>query len=237
MPMLPKCLLAYLLIGLLSPVMAQDAPEDCPDDHADYCFSSPAAPGVFVAFTKDVDQFRFYAEGEKRPEKLPFPSGNGLKERVSYFREHGGELAPADVLIINRALTAWDSAKTYLGFTKHESGLWYKIDREGDGPKPKSGDKVKVHYRGQLLDGTEFDSSHKRGKPIEFPLGEGRVIKGWDTGIQLFREGGKGTLIVPPELGYGSRAMGNLIPPNSTLVFDIELVEVPDEDANENGGQ
>lgn len=95
----------------------------------------------------------------------------------------------------------------------------------GEGTLAEDGSFVHVHYTGKLTDGTEFDSSHKRGEPLDFQLGSGMVIKGWEDGIMGMKEGGKRTLTIPPELGYGSRDMG-AIPPNSTLVFDVELVKV-----------
>ena len=109
---------------------------------------------------------------------------------------------------------------------KTDSGLQYIVIEEGTGDKAVTGKKVKVHYTGKLEDGTEFDSSIKRGQPIEFTLGVGQVIKGWDEGIGLMKEGGKRQLIIPPELGYGAAGAGNVIPPNSVLIFDVELVEV-----------
>ena len=106
-----------------------------------------------------------------------------------------------------------------------KSGLKYVDIVIGDGELPSVGDKVKVHYTGTLLDGTKFDSSRDRNRPFEFPLGAGRVIKGWDEGLATMRVGGQRKLIIPPDLGYGSRSAGQ-IPPNSTLIFDIELLEI-----------
>ena len=104
------------------------------------------------------------------------------------------------------------------------SGLQYKSLKEGTGPSPKATDTVLVHYRGTLLDGTEFDSSYKRNEPIEFPLN--RVIPGWTEGVQLMKEGGKMQLFIPSKLAYGTRGAPGAIGPNETLIFEIELLKV-----------
>jgi peptidylprolyl isomerase len=104
------------------------------------------------------------------------------------------------------------------------SGLQYVVIEEGTGAAPQTGDLVKVHYTGTLEDGTKFDSSYDRGEPIEFVLGRGQVIPGWDEGIGLMKVGGKAKLIIPPDLAYGEQGAGEVIPPNSTLNFDVELV-------------
>jgi peptidyl-prolyl cis-trans isomerase A (cyclophilin A) len=106
------------------------------------------------------------------------------------------------------------------------SGLFYKITKKTDGVAPQKGDEVAVHYAGKLVDGTEFDSSFKRNQPIDIPIGVGQVIKGWDEGIMLLKEGETATLLIPSELGYGANGAGGLIPPNAWLIFDVELVKV-----------
>lgn len=107
------------------------------------------------------------------------------------------------------------------------SGLRYEDISVGEGMQAEGrGDTVKVHYTGWLEDGTKFDSSVDRGDPFSFPLDVGYVIKGWDEGVQGMRIGGKRKLIVPSELGYGSHGAGDVIPPNSTLIFEVELLEI-----------
>ena len=106
-----------------------------------------------------------------------------------------------------------------------DSGLKYVDIEEGSGEVPKAGQRVTVHYVGTLESGEKFDSSIERG-PFQFTIGVGQVIKGWDEGIALMKEGGEATLIIPPELGYGSRGAGGVIPPNATLIFRVELLGI-----------
>jgi len=105
-----------------------------------------------------------------------------------------------------------------------KSGLQYIIKKQGTGAKPKQTDKVEVHYRGTLINGSEFDSSHKRNKPTTFQLNQ--VIQGWGEGITLMKEGAQFTFFIPPSLAYGAQGAGPKIPPNSTLIFDVELLKV-----------
>jgi FKBP-type peptidyl-prolyl cis-trans isomerase len=112
------------------------------------------------------------------------------------------------------------------GFEKTDSGLRYKILEKGDGASAQKGKTVSVHYEGSLLNGQVFDSSFQRNQPISFQLGVGQVIPGWDEGIQLLRVGDKARLVIPSELAYGAAGAGGVIPPNATLLFDVQLVEV-----------
>lgn len=113
--------------------------------------------------------------------------------------------------------------------TKTPSGLQYEDTKVGTGASPKSGQTCVMHYTGWLWEngakGKKFDSSVDRGTPFSFPLGQGRVIKGWDEGVATMKVGGKRTLLIPPDLGYGARGAGGVIPPNATLLFDVELLD------------
>ena len=112
------------------------------------------------------------------------------------------------------------------GYDETPSGLRYKILQNGDGKQATKGAMVSVHYKGQLLDGTVFDSSYKRKQPIDFAIGVGQVIAGWDEGIQLLKVGDKARLVIPSDLAYGSQGAGGVIPPDATLIFDVELMNV-----------
>jgi FKBP-type peptidyl-prolyl cis-trans isomerase FklB len=110
------------------------------------------------------------------------------------------------------------------GVTELPSGLQYEVITEGIGPKPNQNNTVTCHYHGTLIDGTIFDSSVQRGKPASFPLNQ--VIKGWTEGVQLMPEGSKWRFFIPPNLGYGERQVGPTIGPNSTLIFEVELLGI-----------
>ncbi|AJA69236.1 peptidylprolyl isomerase [Myroides odoratimimus] len=116
--------------------------------------------------------------------------------------------------------------KLSAGFEETPSGLRYQMIVKGTGKKAEKGKTVSVHYKGALANGQEFDSSYKRKKPIEFPLGQGYVIEGWDEGIALLNVGDKARFVIPSYLGYGEAGAGGVIPPNATLVFDVELMDV-----------
>jgi peptidyl-prolyl cis-trans isomerase A (cyclophilin A) len=116
--------------------------------------------------------------------------------------------------------------KLAAGFQKTDSGLRYQIIQKGNGTQAEKGKKVSVHYQGALENGQVFDSSYKRKQPIDFQLGVGQVIEGWDEGISLLKVGDKARFVIPSYLGYGSRGAGGVIPPDATLVFDVELMDV-----------
>jgi peptidylprolyl isomerase len=117
-----------------------------------------------------------------------------------------------------------------MAMTTTASGLQYEDTNPGTGASPTAGKTCVMHYTGWLwvngAKGAKFDSSVDRGRPFSFPLGQGRVIKGWDEGVATMKPGGKRTLLIPPELGYGARGAGGVIPPNATLLFEVELLEI-----------
>ncbi len=143
---------------------------------------------------------------------------------VETFRQFNGAKAEREAAAKKKAEELLEELAA--GFDKTESGLRYKIIQKGDGDKAEKGKTVSVHYKGSLPDGTVFDSSFKRNQPIDFPLGMGQVIPGWDEGIALLQVGDKARFVIPPYLGYGQAGAGGVIPPNATLIFDVELVEV-----------
>jgi len=144
-----------------------------------------------------------------------------LQERVMAAQKASREAKSETNLAAAKAFLAENGAKE--GVTTLPSGLQYKVITEGTGPKPGATDTVTVHYRGTLIDGTEFDSSYSRNEPATFPLN--RVIKGWTEGLQLMGEGAKWELYVPPDLAYGPQGAGERIPPQSALVFEVELLK------------
>ncbi|MFT7073163.1 peptidylprolyl isomerase [Patiriisocius sp. Uisw_017] len=143
---------------------------------------------------------------------------------VETFRDFSGSKAEREAAAKK---AQEDSMKDLVaGFEKTESGLYFKHIQRGEGVKPTAGQTVAVHYNGMLPDGTTFDSSYKRGEPIEFPVGMGHVIAGWDEGILLLNKGDKARFVIPSDLAYGEQGAGGVIPPNATLVFDVELMEI-----------
>lgn len=130
------------------------------------------------------------------------------------------------LLLAGRGTSGGDKKKEEGKVITTDSGLKYIELKQGEGQAAKKGDTVDVHYTGWLKDGKKFDSSVDRGRPFSFPLGAGKVIKGWDEGVAGMKEGGKRKLIIPAELGYGSKGAGDVIPPNSELHFEVELLKI-----------
>ncbi len=129
-------------------------------------------------------------------------------------------------LVAEKAKQDTELDKVAAGFESTASGLRYKMIQKGNGAKAEKGKQVSVHYEGSLLSGDVFDSSYKRNSPIDFQLGIGQVIPGWDEGILLLKVGDKARFVIPSDLAYGSAGAGGVIPPNATLIFDVELMKV-----------
>lgn len=164
----------------------------------------------------------------------------------------GDEITTLEILRVGEAAASWNASEAFesfkgardsrlaeekkqaeaeldkiaKGFDQTESGLRYKIIQKGNGGKAQKGNTVSVHYEGSLSNGQVFDSSYKRNEPIDFQLGVGQVIPGWDEGISLLQVGDKARFVVPSHLGYGNAGAGGVIPPNATLIFDVELMGV-----------
>ncbi|WP_298370067.1 peptidylprolyl isomerase [uncultured Lutibacter sp.] len=143
---------------------------------------------------------------------------------VEAFRVFEGSRAKREEEAKKAVKEAMD--KIAAGYDETPSGLRYKILQNGDGKPATKGSMVSVHYKGQLIDGQVFDSSYQRKQPIDFTIGVGQVIPGWDEGIQLLKVGDKARLVIPSNLAYGSQGAGGVIPPDATLIFDVELVGV-----------
>lgn len=150
------------------------------------------------------------------------------EERLASMQEEMNKAAQENAAAGEKFLT---DNKGKDGVKTTDSGLQYKVEKEGDGAQPKADDTVKVHYTGKLIDGTVFDSSVERGEPVTFKVQE--VIPGWIEGLQLMKIGGKYTFYIPSKLGYGEFGAGPSIPPNSVLIFDVELLDIIKEDAGD----
>ena len=149
-------------------------------------------------------------------------SHNEARDIVNKYFEELEAKMNAENIEKGKAFLAENAKKE--GVVTVPSGLQYQVIKEGNGKKPSATDRVKCHYEGTLIDGTLFDSSIKRGQPAVFGLNQ--VIKGWTEGLQLMSEGAKWKLFIPSQLGYGAQQAGEMIPPHSTLVFEVELIEV-----------
>ena len=167
---------------------------------------------------------------------IPLTVGGGLRtvDDIRFALRAGADKVSINTAAIRNPNLIQDAAKEFDGWVMQNyptaqqtaSGLYYVVEQEGTGEQATPGKTVAVHYSGKLTNGNEFDNSYRRGQPIEFKLGSGQVIPGWDEGIALMKVGSKYKLIIPSKLGYGKRGAGGVIPPNATLVFDTELVSV-----------
>lgn len=180
---------------------------------------------VFGNVVEGQDVVDAVAQGDKIESVEIVRVGEAAKNfnAIEAFRTFEGEREKR--VAAEREATRAELDKLAAGFEETASGLRYKIIQKGSGKKAEKGNMVSVHYKGQLADGTVFDSSYKRNAPLDFQVGVGQVIPGWDEGICLLNVGDKARLVIPSDLGYGAAGAGGVIPPNATLVFDVELME------------
>lgn len=163
-----------------------------------------------------METVKIYRQGK---DAQNFDAAKVFEEKTTAFKKQQEEEAKILAMQIEQLV-----AEKYPNAVKTASGLYYIMEQEGAGKQAVAGDTVSVHYTGVLTTGKKFDSSRDRGKPIDFPLGQGAVIKGWDEGIALLKVGGKAKLIIPYQLAYGEQGYPGAIPPKATLIFDVELM-------------
>ncbi|MCU0450477.1 MAG: FKBP-type peptidyl-prolyl cis-trans isomerase [Bernardetiaceae bacterium] len=204
---------------------------------ADFCYQHPAFMGLCAQFK--TDGTNFYLQNAGKARALASPASASLAEGLYLGQKDSlvlatvldlaknpkAKLTAPEALFLQKAWEAWMVELNKTGFQTDASGLGIKLLKEGNGPLPTAGQQVKVHYSGLFENGAKFESSFGQGPPIAFPLGQGRVIKGWDQGIAQLKVGSRAVLRVPAELGYGARGRG-MIPPNATLYFLVEIVGV-----------
>jgi FKBP-type peptidyl-prolyl cis-trans isomerase len=228
----------FLLLLLPLSLLAQcDKCPQIPGDLSDYCYSNPDFPGRCARLTQDSQEFWFQDINRKKTQALKLAMPDLSKTTLDQYllmlaADKAAKWTSADLLFLRNALSTWDAmevvrkfdlARVNEDFTLLPSGLAYRLLVRGTGKMPQPGKMVNVHYTGRLADGTKFDSSLDRKQTYGFMLGAKKVIAGWDEGIALFPVGSRVLLRVPPELGYGAKAIGT-IPPKSVLYFEVEII-------------
>ena len=215
----------FVAIFSLTSSLVQAQCDDCrmpKDDVSDYCFTHPDFEGFCAQFGTDVGYFKL--RGEKKYKTVPIGKASDMAYLKRIATDKKAKLSSLELLFVIEGLKVWEVEERKFGYSYEESGLGIKIIKQGTGELYKDGEEVVAHYTGYLEDGTKFDSSVDRDQTFKFPLGKGRVIKGWDEGFSKLKKGTVAWLRIPPDLGYGSRSVGP-IPPNSTLYFKVEVME------------
>ncbi len=200
--------------------------ELCERDKNDltYCYNNENFKDYCALFTDGSASF-LLSKG-KKVRTINLTSKATLSDFITLASDKKNKISATDILFIQEAINEWKIKRWNIGHSYTASGLGIKTFVKGTGAVAKKGQKATVHYAGFLEDGTKFDSSIDRGEPITITVGVGRVIKAWDEALQELPVGTKALIKVPSELGYGKRGAGNAIPPNATLFFEIEILEV-----------
>ena len=228
--MLRKLIFAIsIMIFATSAVKAQDVKINSSLDSAAYAIGVQIGSNLLNdSLMVDVDVLKagvydaLYEDNTQLTQQQIAKVMKNLQARIQAKQKQAFEAKAQESLKKSQEFLAEN--KTKEGIQTTESGLQYKVLKEGTGKSPSPQDTVEVHYEGKLIDGTVFDSSYERGEPIEFQLS--RVIKGWTEGVTLMKEGAKYILYIPPDLGYGQRGAGEQIGPNEALIFEVELLDV-----------
>ena len=217
-----RLIIAALVTLLAIPAFAANEPKT--EDQKTFYAIGLALARQISPFSLNSVEFEFVKQGltDGATGKTPVVELDAYNKKIQELGQARQKVRGEKLTAAAKELT--DKAAKEKGAVKTDSGLIYLSLKEGSGAGPAATDKVKVHYRGTLVDGTEFDSSYKRGQPAEFPLNG--VIKCWTEGVQMMKPGGKAKLVCPPTIAYGEKGAGGLIPPNATLVFEVELLEV-----------
>ncbi len=190
----------------------------------DYCHTVDAFERYWAAFKDGEERFQVFIN-KKKTLSLPVTTTPDYEYLLRIASNKKLKVSAKDILFIESAVNTWSMESRKHGYDIDETGLGIKIISEGTGEYPKMSENVVVHYTGWLLDGKKFDSSIDRGTPFNFSLGKGQVIKGWDQGVAKMKVGTKALLKIPSELGYGASGAGRAIPPNATLIFEIEVLK------------
>lgn len=194
-------------------------------EEVDYCYTDARFEGLCAKFIEGKSYF--FLDRKKKDIRLDYDFSKS-EDPLSFKKivsDKKLKITAYELLFIQTAIDVWNVEKNRIGYEFLPSKLGIKILKEGTGEKPTKGQTVIVHYEGFLETGKKFDSSRDRNKPFEFTAGVGEVIKGWDEGVLNLPIGTRAMLLIPAELGYGSRGIGP-IPPNATLYFDIEVMGV-----------
>lgn len=218
-------LVVFYSLAFVSRANAQcDSCEKIDKTHTDFCYTDSSFERYCATFSVSQNTFKLIKKNKVM--LIPKIKPDDKIQLIALAKDKKLKISGLDLIFIIDALKAWQKAERDIGMNYTDKGLGIKIIEQGDGPIPKPGQKVTVHYIGMLQDGTKFDSSYDREKPFSFPAGQGRVIKGWDEAILKLNTGTHALLKIPPELAYGKRGAGTVIPPDATLYFEIEVISV-----------